>query len=113
MNKNLDQVLAELEAGGRTTSGKRLKTRTYSISLGGDTKAKLAPQGRAILTAVLKSGKSEISESELNELLNTDVVKGALNTKQDPWVIWQFHRKTICDAGWMKEVTGTPAPKAE
>lgn len=97
-NADVASVIAALEAKPVRSVG---KNRTITISAGGDTKAKIAPQGRTILIALLKSGKSEITENELATLLESDEVKTALKTKQPTWRIWAFHRKEIMDAGFL------------
>jgi hypothetical protein len=110
VNVNVNDIIAQLSAKQPRSTG---KNRTILITATGDTKAKIAPQGRVILIALLSrlgAGNPKITEHELAELLNSDEVKTALKTKQDPWRIWSFHRKEIMDAGFLSYEGEAPTP---
>lgn len=97
--KNVGDVIAELEQQTGSGRVRAKQNRTYTVSTGGDVKAQLAPQARKIVVAVLKAKADEgkITESELDTLLK----ESGISEKQDPFRVWQFHRKAIIEAGWM------------
>jgi hypothetical protein len=100
MNIALNDIIAQIEQNNQ--SGKRVKNRTYVTNLQGDTKAKFAPQARMVLIAILKhadvTGNAEITEQAMMEL----VENLPLDTKQEKWKIFQFYRKSLIDAGFLK-----------
>ena len=95
-------VIAQLRENVKRASGNKVKDRKYEILLTGDTKVKMSPQAVTLLEAIFGTNKSEMTEQEIFDLVNTPEVTEKLHTKQSPWKIFQYYRKTMVDAGFLK-----------
>lgn len=72
---------------------------TFSLNMDNiNQAASLTRQATTCLSIIIEAGKQDgIGEQELAELLRANGFK--LNTKQDPWKIFHFYKKTFIDAG--------------
>ncbi len=63
-----------------------------------DFKKAYPKQCRVIISALKKVGPTPL-ERQLKDMMLNLVATGQLKTKQDPWLIMQFYRKKLIDAG--------------
>lgn len=97
-------VLETLKKNSARKGGSRIKNRNYKVSTPSNLdNVRLAPQAINCVGVILGIGKEEITETELfNALEDNAVVFG--ESKQTPWKIFQYYRKPIMEAGFLREV---------
>lgn len=98
------RLVRESEARGvkvMATRPPRAKStdRTYVVNMANIGAAThLTKQAAVCLSLIIEAGKTDgITENDLAELLRQNGFR--LNTKQDPWKIFNFYKKTYIDAG--------------
>jgi len=64
--------------------------------------ANLTPQAQACLRLFLSEGTNEVSEARMKELVEER--QADLNTRQDPWRIWQYYRPQLIELRWIRLV---------
>lgn len=97
-------TLEVLQHNAAKKGASRIKNRTYAVVLEPENldQIRLAPQAITCVGVILSSGKEEITEMELFNLLDENVEQ--FNSKQTPWKIFQYYKKPIMEAGFLKEV---------
>jgi hypothetical protein len=116
--KTVEEVMATLAANAGGKIGARIKNRTYDIKIG-SLDNNFAPQCRQVLSVLLGlaiDDKGEIRPSTLvKEAKILEVMEAhaeEFTTVQGPWKLFQYYRKQLVDAGWLKEVADVE-PDAE
>ena len=97
MTQSKQSVLETLQANSKVR-GKRVMNRTFIIKDDGDLEVKLSPQAVKCLELIFSLEKDEIKEMELVELFK----EGSMVTKQDPYHVFQYYRKSLVEAGWIE-----------
>jgi hypothetical protein len=77
------------------------KNQAYTVALTGDTKAKLAPQARAILVALLKDCSATNTWERTDEDIRTILESLEMKTKQDKMHVFKYYRSTMVEAGFL------------
>lgn len=95
------EALTTLRANAKHMRSSSVAYRKYEVTAG-RADVKLAPQAISIIEILVKKnlGK-EITEAEIEKLVSAP---DALRTRQEPVRIWQYYRKAIIEAGWIKPV---------
>lgn len=109
VNEAIDaaNILEVLRKNSARKGGSRLKDRKYAIckDVSNLDNIRLAPQAINCVGVILSMDKEEATESELfNALENNAEVFG--ESKQTPWKIFQYYRKPIMEAGFLREKIG-------
>jgi len=97
MTSKMSNVIATLQANSKVR-GKRVMNRTFTVKSDGDLNVKLSPQAVKCLEIICSLEQEEISEQGLVDLFVDDC---GLVTKQDPYRVFQYYRKSLIDAGWI------------
>lgn len=97
-----DEIIAKLNENAKRSTGGKIKDRKYEILTTGDVNVKMSPQAITILKSMFELKKNIVSEQELFDMMNVPVMIEKLKTKQNPWKIFQYYRKTMVDAGFLK-----------
>lgn len=94
-------MITELKANAKHMRSSSVSFRKWEVGVG-SREVKLAPQAIAIIEVLVKKnlGK-EMTEADIEKLVSAPDV---LKTRQNPVRIWQYYRKAIMDAGWIKPV---------
>lgn len=96
------ESLTTLKANAKHMRSSSTAFRKWEITAGRTDGVKLAPQAIQIIEILVRKnlGK-EITEAEIEKLMKAPDV---LKTRQNPVRIWQYYRKAIQEAGWIKPV---------
>ena len=88
--------------------------RFYSFTLDESTlKQKLTPQITQIFDVILKSGISEIAETDLKKLVEQAKVDGILKTRQSSWRIFSYYRANMISDGFLTMRSEEIKPEVE
>ena len=99
MTKKREEILNSVRERSGKKGGSRIKNRTYKV-LDGNEHAKLSPQAVRCLEIIYEQDKEELSEQEMFDLFQDCEMK----TKQEPWKIFQYYRKSLKDQGFIEVV---------
>ena len=99
MTKKREEILEAVKERSGRKGGSRVKNRVYKI-LDGNEGAKLSPQAIKCLEILYSTDKAEMSEQEVFDLFQT----AEMNTKQTPWKIFQYYRKSLVEQGFIEIV---------
>jgi hypothetical protein len=96
------ESLVTLKANAKHMRSSSVAFRKWEVTAGRTDGVKLAPQAISIIEILVRKhlGK-EITEKMVEELVSAPDV---LKTRQDPVRIWQYYRKAIQEAGWIKPI---------
>jgi len=98
MSEDQKAMLEALKANSKRQGGRRFKKRKYIVKEDGDVNVKLSPQAIRCLEILFEGGKLEYTEEEAHGLFDgADMGK----SKQEPWKVFQYYRKSLVDAGWI------------
>lgn len=95
-------ILAKLRENSKRKGGKRFRNREYTIKTDGNMDSRLSPQAITCLEILFASGKKTVSEEELHNILME--AADQFKTKQTPWKVFQYYRKSIIEAGFLTMV---------
>jgi len=96
-------------AGGKARRQGKTATRRYALTDKGkdSTTWDLFPeQAQVILLGLKRFEDLELTELQMRELVDTLVREGLLQTRQDPWRIFQYYRPQMIGAGLLRQFNG-------
>jgi hypothetical protein len=113
-------ILEQLKKTSGRKGGSRIKNRTYKITAISaeeivEKNISLSPQAIICVGIILEqmiANGPEITEAKLFDALE-DGVEQFGTTKQTPWKIFQYYRKPIMEAGFIREVVNASASTEE
>jgi len=95
-------MINTLKANAKHMRSSSVSFRKWEVKAGSVDGVKLAPQAIAIIELLVKKNLDKtLTEAEIEKLVSAPDV---LKTRQDPVRIWQYYRKAIQEAGWIKPV---------
>ena len=98
MSKN--EILEKLRENSKKRTGTRARNREYTISTDVNVDIRLSPQAITCLEILFANKKTNMMEAEVIELLEKSAEKFG-KTKQSPWKIFQYYRKSLVEAGFI------------
>lgn len=98
MSKN--EILDKLRENSKRRGGNRAKNREYTIKTDGNAETKLSPQAITCLEILFAEKRNKMMEQEIIGLINDNAAKFG-ETKQSPWKIFQYYRKSLVNAGFI------------
>lgn len=108
MSKN--EILDQLRQNSKKRGGNRAKNRKYTVILDGNMNVKLSPQAITCLEILFAGKVDGMMEENVIGLIENNVEKYG-DTKQSPWKIFQYYRKSLVDAGFLKVEKTDPESK--
>ena len=98
---DVNEMINTLKANAKHMRSSSVSFRKWAV-VAGSMEVKLAPQAIAIIEILTKRHlNKELTEAEIEKLVSAP---DALKTVQNPVRIWQYYRKSIQNAGWVKPV---------
>ena len=102
MTEEMKSVIEKLKENNARKGGRSIKNRNYEIHVDGDVGQKFSPQAVMCLEVLFEQDTELISEQDLFNVFGSEgVLEKFEKSKQDPWKIFQYYRKQICDAGFV------------
>ena len=100
---NVAEVLEMLKNNAKTKGGNKVRNNVKYVKMIPENLdgVQFPPQCIELIGILLNSSEDEWKEPELMELINS---YKEISKKQEPWKIFQYYRKNIIEAGFLKMI---------